>query len=132
MSTSRFTYGSSGLYLILYGALFLVIILLLPEGVIPSVQHLITSQRAKRKSLASSQYVRERGSLLRRPAVRIWRPAGRPGSHDPAGSRGHLQVIRRHPGAQRLLRPRRGRRDRRLDRSERLGQNDALQCDDRV
>jgi branched-chain amino acid transport system permease protein len=49
-----FTYGSSGLYLILYGALFLVIILLLPEGVIPSVQNLITSQRAKRKSLAST------------------------------------------------------------------------------
>jgi branched-chain amino acid transport system permease protein len=49
-----FTYGSSGLYLILYGALFLVIILLLPEGVIPSVQNLITTQRARRKGHAAA------------------------------------------------------------------------------
>jgi branched-chain amino acid transport system permease protein len=45
-----FTYGSSGLYLILYGVLFLVIILLLPQGVIPSLQSLYVSQRARRRS----------------------------------------------------------------------------------
>lgn len=45
-----FTYGSSGLYLVVYGVLFLIIILLLPEGVIPSVRNLITTQRAKRNS----------------------------------------------------------------------------------
>jgi branched-chain amino acid transport system permease protein len=33
-----FTYGASGLYLILYGALFLVIILLLPQGIIPTLR----------------------------------------------------------------------------------------------
>lgn len=45
-----FTYGSSGLYLVFYGGLFLVIILLLPQGVIPSLQNLIVNQRARRKS----------------------------------------------------------------------------------
>lgn len=34
------TQGSGGLYLIVYGGLFLVIILLLPQGVMPSVGHL--------------------------------------------------------------------------------------------
>ncbi|MGI8827945.1 MAG: branched-chain amino acid ABC transporter permease [Chloroflexota bacterium] len=49
-----FTYGSSGLYLVLYGVLFLIIITLLPQGVIPSVRNLIETQKDKRKSRAAA------------------------------------------------------------------------------
>ncbi len=31
-------YGQSGYYLVIYGALFLVVILLLPQGIIPTIQ----------------------------------------------------------------------------------------------
>ncbi len=41
-------YGASGLYLILYGGLFLVIILLLPQGIIPSLRMLLTRLRLRR------------------------------------------------------------------------------------
>lgn len=41
-------YGASGLYLILYGGLFLVIILLLPQGIIPTIRAMLVTQRAKR------------------------------------------------------------------------------------
>jgi len=43
-----FTYGDSGLYLILYGCLFLVVILLLPQGIIPTIRAMIASYRARR------------------------------------------------------------------------------------
>ncbi|MGH2448360.1 MAG: branched-chain amino acid ABC transporter permease [Chloroflexota bacterium] len=46
-----FTYGSSGLYLVLYGALFLVIILLMPQGVIPSLRSLLLRYRSAPPSL---------------------------------------------------------------------------------
>ncbi len=39
---------SGGLYLILYGALFLVVILLLPQGVVPSLRALWNAQMARR------------------------------------------------------------------------------------
>lgn len=42
-------YGSSGYYLILYGSLFLVIILLLPQGIIPSVRQRIQQLEARRQ-----------------------------------------------------------------------------------
>jgi branched-chain amino acid transport system permease protein len=41
-------YGASGLYLVIYGALFLVVLLLLPEGIIPTVRKLWTGWRAMR------------------------------------------------------------------------------------
>ena len=40
-------YGSSQVYLIIYGALFLVVVLLLPRGVIPSLEELIVRRRAR-------------------------------------------------------------------------------------
>jgi len=40
-------YGSSQAYLIIYGALFLVVVLLLPRGVIPSLEELISRARAE-------------------------------------------------------------------------------------
>ena len=40
-------YGSSQAYLIIYGVLFLVVVLLLPRGVIPSVEELIVRRRAR-------------------------------------------------------------------------------------
>ena len=40
-------YGASQAYLIIYGALFLVVILLLPRGIIPSVGELITRWRLR-------------------------------------------------------------------------------------
>ncbi len=42
------TAGNGGLYLILYGALFLVVILLLPQGVIPSLRALWANWTARR------------------------------------------------------------------------------------
>ena len=40
-------YGASQAYLIIYGVLFLVVVLLLPRGVIPSVEELITRWRTR-------------------------------------------------------------------------------------
>ena len=42
-----YNYGASRLYLVLYAAVFLVVILLLPRGIIPSVLELISHRRAK-------------------------------------------------------------------------------------
>jgi branched-chain amino acid transport system permease protein len=39
-------YGASQAYLIIYGALFLIVVLVLPRGVIPSVEELIGRWRA--------------------------------------------------------------------------------------
>lgn len=53
-------YGASGLYLILYGGLFLVIILLLPQGVIPTIRAMLAARRAKRDGVQlASGAVRE-------------------------------------------------------------------------
>lgn len=41
-------YGENGWYLVVYGAMFLVIILFLPEGVVPSLSHLWTKWRISR------------------------------------------------------------------------------------
>jgi branched-chain amino acid transport system permease protein len=40
-------YGASQAYLIIYGALFLIVVLLLPRGVIPSIEELIGRWRAR-------------------------------------------------------------------------------------
>jgi branched-chain amino acid transport system permease protein len=49
--TERFS--ANGLYLIIYGALFLIVILLMPRGVVPSVGQLVRSWRAERADRAS-------------------------------------------------------------------------------
>jgi branched-chain amino acid transport system permease protein len=41
------TFSSTGLYLIIYGALFLVVILLLPRGVVPGLSQLIRARRVR-------------------------------------------------------------------------------------
>jgi branched-chain amino acid transport system permease protein len=41
------TFSSTGIYLIVYGVLFLVVILLLPRGVVPGVAELIRARRAR-------------------------------------------------------------------------------------
>jgi branched-chain amino acid transport system permease protein len=46
-------YGASGLYLILYGGLFLVVILLLPQGIIPSLRLLLYRQQTRRSRAAA-------------------------------------------------------------------------------
>ncbi len=45
----EFTQGSGGLYLIVYGALFLLVVLLLPQGVIPSLSTLWVKYIIRRK-----------------------------------------------------------------------------------
>lgn len=47
-------YGASGLYLILYGGLFLAVILLLPRGIIPSLRLLVERQRTRRSRSATA------------------------------------------------------------------------------
>jgi branched-chain amino acid transport system permease protein len=41
-------YGQSGYYLVIYGALFLVVILLLPQGLLPTIQARWATYRATR------------------------------------------------------------------------------------
>jgi branched-chain amino acid transport system permease protein len=50
-------YGASGLYLILYGGLFLVIILLLPQGIIPSLRLLLYRWQVRRSRTGASHEV---------------------------------------------------------------------------
>ncbi len=45
-------YGQNGYYLILYGALFLVVILLLPQGIVPSVSRLVVKALTPREATA--------------------------------------------------------------------------------
>jgi branched-chain amino acid transport system permease protein len=40
-------YGASQAYLIIYGALFLIVVLLLPRGVIPGIEELVERWRAR-------------------------------------------------------------------------------------
>jgi branched-chain amino acid transport system permease protein len=47
-------YGASGLYLILYGGLFLAVILLLPQGIIPSLRLFVQRQRTRRSRSAAA------------------------------------------------------------------------------
>ena len=42
-------YGQSGYYLVIYGALFLLVILLLPQGILPTIQARWASYRARRR-----------------------------------------------------------------------------------
>lgn len=53
------TFSSTGLYLIVYGALFLVVILLLPRGVVPGISQLIRARRVRSATSA------ERDSAVR-------------------------------------------------------------------
>jgi branched-chain amino acid transport system permease protein len=46
-------YGASQAYLIIYGALFLLVVLVLPRGVIPSVEELLARWRARSSSEGS-------------------------------------------------------------------------------
>jgi branched-chain amino acid transport system permease protein len=41
-----YQYGASRLYLVLYASVFLLVILLMPRGIIPSVRDLIARRRA--------------------------------------------------------------------------------------
>jgi branched-chain amino acid transport system permease protein len=52
-----FAYGASGYYLIIYGALFLVIILLLPEGILPTLRKFWTRWSAQRVASDSAPSV---------------------------------------------------------------------------
>jgi branched-chain amino acid transport system permease protein len=46
------TFSGTGIYLIVYGALFLIVILLLPRGVVPGVAQLIRARRVKTAAAA--------------------------------------------------------------------------------
>ena len=48
------TFSTDGLYLIIYGALFLAVLLLLPRGIVPSVAERVRSWRAQRPGPSSS------------------------------------------------------------------------------
>ena len=47
-------FSANGLYLIVYGSLFLVVILLMPRGIVPSVSQWLRSWRAQRADRAST------------------------------------------------------------------------------
>jgi branched-chain amino acid transport system permease protein len=48
------TFSANGLYLIVYGALFLVVILLMPRGIVPSLSQRLRSWRAQRADRTST------------------------------------------------------------------------------
>jgi branched-chain amino acid transport system permease protein len=56
------TFSSTGLYLIIYGVLFLAVILLLPRGVVPGLSQLIRARRVR----AATKSDGERDSAVRR------------------------------------------------------------------
>jgi branched-chain amino acid transport system permease protein len=62
--------GASQVYLIIYGALFLAVVLILPRGVIPSVEELIRSRRARSKAGAGGgpPQTEDRGAGVVKPA----------------------------------------------------------------
>jgi branched-chain amino acid transport system permease protein len=41
------TFSAGGIYLIVYGVLFLAVVLLLPRGVVPSVSQLVAARRVR-------------------------------------------------------------------------------------
>jgi branched-chain amino acid transport system permease protein len=49
-------YGAGGYYLILYGGLFLIIILLMPRGVIPAIQLLWQKQRIRHRTAGGERH----------------------------------------------------------------------------
>jgi branched-chain amino acid transport system permease protein len=75
-------YSTEYLSEILLGALFLVVILGLPRGVIPTAAELITKYRARRRSRAAAGPAPEPGGAA--PAA----PAGTAGTAGPAGTAG--------------------------------------------
>jgi branched-chain amino acid transport system permease protein len=67
--------GASQVYLIIYGALFLAVVLILPRGVIPSVEELIARRRSR--ASAGGPGSGESGSVpSASPAPDVVRPAG--------------------------------------------------------
>jgi branched-chain amino acid transport system permease protein len=50
-------YGASGYYLIIYGALFLAIMLLLPEGIVPTLRTWLSGRRARRAGPETPPFV---------------------------------------------------------------------------
>ena len=50
-----YNFGASRLYLVLYAAVFLVVILLMPRGIIPSLNDLIIKLRARSSPPAMAQ-----------------------------------------------------------------------------
>jgi branched-chain amino acid transport system permease protein len=57
------TFSSSATYLIAYGVLFLVVILLLPRGVIPGIAQLIERQRTRSDGARAERDAKLRGSV---------------------------------------------------------------------
>ena len=95
--------GASELYLVGYSAVFLAVMLLLPRGILPSLQ-------------------RPGAPLPRATAGRR-----RPRRERAARGGGPAQALRRRPGRRRLLVRGRARHGHRADRAERLRQDDRLQ-----
>ena len=114
----------------LYGALFLVVILLLPEGVIPRCSACGRASAPKREESGVRQSRRRRGEPARRPAART-RTAGREAmsmleAEDVSKAFGGIQALNAC-----CIRVEEGEITG-LDRSQRLGQDDALQRHDRL
>ncbi len=89
------TFSSNATYLIAYGVLFLVVILLLPRGIIPGISELLRRRRGR----ASSRIGEEREATVR------GRRAGGGVMSNLIEVRGRLEVLRRHPRAV-AMRPR--------------------------
>ncbi|HLJ66287.1 MAG TPA: branched-chain amino acid ABC transporter permease [Chloroflexota bacterium] len=79
-----FTYGGNGLYLILYGTLFLVVILLLPQGVIPTISYWLALYRQRRQTGAAGQIG---GQVTPAAATQRERAGEQPIEQPPPGSR---------------------------------------------
>jgi branched-chain amino acid transport system permease protein len=65
-----FEYGASGLYLVFYGALFLIIILLMPRGIWPSLRHVWERQSRARVGPPTTPVGAAHGGALEESAER--------------------------------------------------------------
>ena len=131
-------FSAGDLYLIIYGALFLVVILLMPRGIVPALTDLVSLGRAALRP--------GRGGGARRGRRRRWRRRRPSAEQVAARARGECEgvmttllevagVSKSFGGLQALdgVLALGGRGDdRRPDRAERLGQDDAVQRDHRL
>ena len=62
-----YTLGGSQLYLIAYALVFLLVMLVLPRGIVPSVQERVRHRRRRARAAELAEPREQNGSLSRRP-----------------------------------------------------------------
>ncbi len=112
-----YSQGASELYLVAYAAVFLVVMLLMPRGILPSLRDMVADRRSSNGAHTVDG---------KRAESRGWRRDRR------ARGGGPDEALRRGRGGRRLLARRLRGHGHRADRPQRIGQDHALQPDHRL